>query len=96
MYSQVNEFSADEVTHQSVNEQIKLATESILQLVERSCALLADRTDLTTGGTAKLPVHDVKTRPLAQWRTGMTRTTVRCKYSQYELNYRIHLGMSND
>ena len=53
MDSQINEFSAGEVTNQSVNEQIKPATESILRQVERICTVLANRTDLNTAGNSE-------------------------------------------
>ena len=43
--SEINDFSAGQVTHQSVNEQIKLASESIFWQIEKLCGLLADRTD---------------------------------------------------
>ena len=51
--SQVNDLSAGEVTHQSVNEQNKLANERIIRQIERLCALLADRTELKTSGTSE-------------------------------------------
>ena len=58
--SQVDEFSAGEVTYQSVNEQIKLATESISRQVESLCALLADWTDLNTAGNSEATVPRIE------------------------------------
>ena len=46
MDSQKNDFSAGEVTHQSVNAEIKLATEQMLQQVEKLSALLPERNEL--------------------------------------------------
>ena len=53
MDSQINEFSAGEVTHQSLNEQFKLATEPIFRQIERLCAQLTDRTDLNSTGSSE-------------------------------------------
>ena len=53
MDSQVNECSAGDFTHQSINEQIELATELILGQVERLCALFADRIHLNTAGISE-------------------------------------------
>ena len=50
MNSQVNEFSARGVSQHTVNEQIKLATEPILQQFESLCAILADGTVLKATG----------------------------------------------
>ena len=41
-----NGFPTSEVTHQSVNEQIKQATGPILRQVEKFCALLASRIEM--------------------------------------------------
>ena len=48
MDSQINELYADEVIHESVNEQFRIATEPILWQLEKLHALLADRIDLKT------------------------------------------------
>ena len=50
MDSQINDIFAGKLTHQSVKEHIKLATEPILQQVERLCGVLPDRTDFHTAG----------------------------------------------
>ena len=53
MGSHESDFSSGEVTHQSVREQIKLATEPILWQVERLIAQLTDRIDLKTTGDSE-------------------------------------------
>ena len=53
MNSQKNEFSTGEVTHQSVNDQIKLATEPILRQFETFCAMLANQKELETTGNSE-------------------------------------------
>ena len=50
MDTQEKEFSHCEFTHQSVNAQIKLATEPFLRQVEKSCACLAKRYELDITG----------------------------------------------
>ena len=42
MKSRENDLSTSEITHQSVNEQIRLATEPILRQVQKLCAPLAN------------------------------------------------------
>ena len=53
MDSLENGFSTNGVTHQSVNEQIKLATEPIPRQIEKPCALLASRNGLETPGKSE-------------------------------------------
>ena len=48
MDSQTNEFSTGEVTHQSVIDQNKLATEPIFRQIETFCAILASQNELET------------------------------------------------
>ena len=72
MYSQVSEFPAGMGTHQSVNEQFKLATEPILRQVEKLCALLADRTDWNTAGSFEATDSRREDSPVAQRTTCTT------------------------
>ena len=55
-----------------MKELNKLVTEPILLRVEDLCALLANRNELGTTKTAKLPVSAGMTLPLALRTTGMT------------------------
>ena len=58
--AQGNDFTACEVTHQSVDAQIRLETELILRQVEQLCALSAEQNELnTTGNNEATPADDV-------------------------------------
>ena len=46
--NQNKEHRSSEFTHQSVNEQLKIASESFLKVTDRLCALLIDRNRLNT------------------------------------------------
>ena len=56
MDSQDNDFSSSEVTHSLVNEQMKQATEPLLQQVELLCAVLASRNELETARNSEATV----------------------------------------
>ena len=66
MDAQEKDFSSSEVTHQSVNAQVKQLTYPIFSQVEKLCALLSDRNELDTTGKANLPFRDVIRHPQAQ------------------------------
>ena len=63
MNSLESEFSTSKVTPQSVNEQIKLATEPILRQVEKLCASFESGNELETAGNGE--TTSLRTRPQA-------------------------------
>ena len=63
--------SASEVTHESVNERMKLVAQLILWQFEKLCALLRIQNKFETQETANLPVRDVMACPQSQRTTGM-------------------------
>ena len=48
-----NNFCTNEITHSSVSEAIKRATESILRQVEEICALRAKKKEIETAGNSR-------------------------------------------
>ena len=69
-----NGFFANEVTHQPVNEQNKLATEPVLLQIENLCALLARQNAEWAGNQWKSKATGLRrlARPQAQRTTDMT------------------------